>query len=759
MLILSLECLTGGSGALAQSTNGWNSLTSQKVTLSATWTKLNANSSTGMVLGQPGATSYYYITDHRNFTNSTAGGSGLKIQGTVYLYIPKGLTITCQGANASGTTGAGAGIELSEGNTLYIIGSGDGAGGTTVTARGGNAANGGNGGNGGNAAFLYDKWIEVGEGGNGGNGGGGAGAGIGTRGGNGGTGGAGGERQHYTDWAEHNGLDGHNGTGGETAGNMGTLNVDQTFGIKVVATGGIAGTSGGSGGSAGSETVDDDVSKNYSMSGGGGGGGGGFGGAANDIGTGGPGGGGGGGGSAGSQDKASGGYDRVGCKGGSGGQNANSSWAGAGSGYTVTGNNRGYYQPQSGKTVYFNENSSNDTSPGDGGSGKGCGSSSTAGTARAGRLEYTITYHHVMPTVKTTTVKYSPSTGATVILPKNEYDGYQWALGIYGKDCRATGDASEFTTATKQFFGGNIDATVGRTIPLKDVYGDIDFYEVSTVCKLKNSGSNDQVLGDFFFDESNPNVNAPKWPITVRLMDRTLYKDDNWNTICLPFDMTPEQYSASPLAGATIKKLSDTYTGYYPEGGTIGSVTYNHAVVFLNFVDVEPGINGLQRGKPYLVKWSSGANLVDDTTEPEGEVPSHQLDFNNVMVRETVPGAWEGNASYSGSVTFQGTFSSTQLAGGDKTKLILCANNKLYYPSTKLSVAACRGYFIIPAQAANAREIVMGFDDDETTSIHAVQGSESKDQDSDTYFNLKGQRLTTPKKGINIVNGKKVVVK
>ena len=63
-------------------------------------------------------------------------------------------------------TGAGAGIELASGNTLYIIGGG------TVNATGGNAANGGNGGNGTNADFSYDSWVKVGGGGNGGNTGG-----------------------------------------------------------------------------------------------------------------------------------------------------------------------------------------------------------------------------------------------------------------------------------------------------------------------------------------------------------------------------------------------------------------------------------------------------------------------------------------------------------------------------------------------------------------------------------------------------------
>jgi len=118
-----------------------------------------------------------------------------------------------------------------------------------------------------------------------------------------------------------------------------------------------------------------------------------------------------------------------------------------------------------------------------------------------------------------------------------------------------------------------------------------------------------------------------------------------------------------------------------------------------------------------------------------------------------------GNANSNGTVTFQGTFSSTALSGGDKTKLILGANNALYYPKTELSVAACRGYFIIPdAAAANAREIVMGFDDDETTSIIATL-NDKVEKVNDNVYNLNGQRLNVLQKGINIVNGKKVVIK
>ena len=46
--------------------------------------------------------------------------------------------------------------------------------------------------------------------------------------------------------------------------------------------------------------------------------------------------------------------------------------------------------------------------------------------------------------------------------------------------------------------------------------------------------------------------------------------------------------------------------------------------------------------------------------------------------------------------------------------------------------------------------------DDETTGINAVQSSGLK---ADSYYNLAGQRVAQPTKGLYIVNGKKVIIK
>ena len=163
VLMLALLCAIA-QGAWAQTS--WEEVYQKTGTTSDKWTAINAGSTTGQTLGSAGSTTYCYAGGDLRFTNSNAGGSGLTIQGTVYLYVPQGVTLTCIGANANGQTGAGAGIELAAGNTLYLFGGG------TVNAMGGNAANGGNGGNGNDAFLDGDKTILGGSGGNGGHGGG-----------------------------------------------------------------------------------------------------------------------------------------------------------------------------------------------------------------------------------------------------------------------------------------------------------------------------------------------------------------------------------------------------------------------------------------------------------------------------------------------------------------------------------------------------------------------------------------------------------
>lgn len=307
---------------------------------STTYKKLSGtnNGSTSLSSG------VYYVMDNTTYTGSAAN-SGLRIASgaTVYIYVAPGKTLTATGGNASGRSGAGAGIEVPSNATLVLLGEGK------VVAKGGNAAKGGDGETG-TAGYASANNYRGGSGGAGGYGGGGAGAGIGGAGGYGGYGGSATGNGSTLSSGDNNydGVRGNNGGSGGNGNAGGTVYVLDK--IQLTATGG-SGASGGSGKSAGSSDYSNTKvdGKQYHTAGGGGGGAGGGGGySARDIGSGGPAGGGGGSGGRGGVDYAKDTYHNsntnalMGSAGGTGGSGYGT--GGSGSGAKDTGEYAGSWK-------------------------------------------------------------------------------------------------------------------------------------------------------------------------------------------------------------------------------------------------------------------------------------------------------------------------------------------------------------------------------------------------------------------------------
>jgi len=80
------------------------------------------------------------------------------------------------------------------------------------------------------------------------------------------------------------------------------------------------------------------------------------------------------------------------------------------------------------------------------------------------------------------------------------------------------------------------------------------------------------------------------------------------------------------------------------------------------------------------------------------------------------------------------------------------------YNTTLGAVPAGKAYLELPTEEADAKGFTMVFDD-ETTSINDALRYDNDTLRYDNIYNLNGQRLSAPQKGINIVNGKKVMVK
>ncbi|MBR1394351.1 MAG: hypothetical protein IJ559_01665 [Prevotella sp.] len=731
ILALLLMAVTG---AWAQGSGGdhWGPVQ----TSSAAWTALTEGSTTGMTLGAADATTYYYMTENLTFSNNTAGGSGLTIQGTVYIYIPSGVTLTATGADGEGTTGGGAGILVPSGTTLNIFGEG------TIVATGGNAANGGNGGNG-TAASFVSPYYYAGLGGAGGNGGGGAGAGIGTAGGNGGNGAAQlaeasrpKANTEEEEWkGELSGLIGTNGTDGATAAAVGTVNIASSIDKTHIAggakgDGGAAGLHGGyifyGDGDVYSYSADDDsqielptfetVTYAVAVAGGGGGGGGAGGGSAQAIGTGGAGGGGGASGACGSGWAADSWvndyWTSVGAGGGAGGIGTEGN-DGA-KGYTC------YFQGED--DAEFDEDD-NHKPGGVGGSAGAASATKTAGTAAA--PTYTITYFKAEgATLSKTSETYTFGSDTEISLPTiTSTDGkdYKWMLSKYG---RAFGE----TTSPCAGLNGTIYNS-GDDISLSNVYGDLEFTTVYIGWQIDCRSQTESTLTPF-----DPDKYA-----VVNLKNRKLYKDGYWNTLTLPFNLSTEKLATTCLAGADIR--------------TFESASVDGDKLTINFSGSNLG--EIEAGVPYIIRWGTPETATGEVIEN----PS----FTNVEVaitsQEDIDDEEYGTETASNGLRFEAQIGPVQLTSGSKA-LVLGNENKLYKPKYELYVYATRAYFSYSGNISMARQIVMDFGDgdQQTTYIDGITVDGNRGSSAEGIFNLNGQRLSAPQKGINIVNGKKVLV-
>ena len=723
------------TGAWAQGSGGDNWGPVQ--TSSAAWTALTEGSTTGMTLGAADATTYYYMTENLTFSNNTAGGSGLTIQGTVYIYIPSGVTLTATGADGEGTTGGGAGILVPSGTTLNIFGEG------TIVATGGNAANGGNGGNGTAASFVSPNYY-AGLGGAGGNGGGGAGAGIGTAGGNGGNGAAQLEaddasrpKANTEEWnGELSGLIGTNGTGGATAAAVGTVNIASTI------TQTIAGGAKGDGGAAGlhggyicygdgdvySFSADGDsqidlpefetVAK--AVAGGGGGGGGAGGGSAQAIGTGGAGGGGGASGACGSG-RAEEFW-------------MNDHWTSVGAGGGVGGAGTEGNDGAKGYTCYFKDDDAefdeedNHKPGGEGGSAGAASATKTAGTTAA--PTYTITYFKAEgASLSQTSETYTFGSGAMITLPTiTSTDGknYKWMLSKYGR---------AFGETTSHCAGPNGDIyEPGTEVNLSNIYGDLEFTTVYIGCQIDCGSSSDR-----WWEESWAYLSGGKYAV-VNLKNRKLYKDGYWNTLTLPFSLSAKKLATTCLAGADIRKFE--------------SVSVDGDKLTINFS--ESNLGEIVAGVPYIIRWGTPETATGETIVN----PS----FTNVVVaitsQEAIDDEDYGTETTSNGLRFEAQIGPVQLTSGSKA-LVLGNENKLYKPNKNVWVYPTRAYFSHTFDIASAREFVLDFGDgdQQTTYIDGITVDGNRGSGVEGIFNLSGQRLSAPQKGINIVNGKKVVIK
>lgn len=286
--------------------------------------------------------------------------------------------------------------------------------------------------------------------------------------------------------------------------------------------------------------------------------------------------------------------------------------------------------------------------------------------------------------------------GCTVsIIGRNTYAGS-------GNDAIQIYDKFKTGSYTAIYANANIDIT-GICIPYKDTY------QIAPVSERIT----------YNFAETAENYAGSVNNATVRLT-RTL-SSEHWNTLCVPFDIAPEQVESVLGEGTKITEFS---------GNTDGNT--------MLFTDA----NGIEAGKPYLIK--------------AGRTTQNPV-FTGVNISDVEPQSIASPNGY----RFTGTYSPITLAT-DGSDLFVSRDGNLKQPggteAGANTIKGLRAYITIPAGTA-AKSVSLNIDGTATGISHATPD----DRAGGSIYRLDGRRAgsgtTALPKGIYIRDGKKLIIK
>lgn len=265
-----------------------------------------------------------------------------------------------------------------------------------------------------------------------------------------------------------------------------------------------------------------------------------------------------------------------------------------------------------------------------------------------------------------------------------------------------------------------------------------------------------------------------------------------WNTICLPFDLTKEDFKTA--FGCELTALAKPATSDDPAQQWAGLVSDKGVLAFTKLTDTDLTIKA---GVPYLMQ-ASGEQIKCTRTikGSENKTPEElKADDSNYYAPVgkktiTVKSPYEVKASWNddivnGDFYFRGLYGRKKYIDGSATTLIsdngsqkyqyisTAAGNYLkYLPSgSELQFNGMRAYFYFPnwnaannnaAQPASKNnntnaKIHVGVMAASTTGISNISAEEASKQAE--VYNLSGQRVDASYKGIVVRNGRKYLRK
>ena len=229
-------------------------------------------------------------------------------------------------------------------------------------------------------------------------------------------------------------------------------------------------------------------------------------------------------------------------------------------------------------------------------------------------------------------------------------------------------------------------------------------------------------------DENATTAPVSEQNANVRVL-RTLAADE-WATICLPFAMTAEQVAEAFGEGVQVADFKE----WSPEEDSEGNITR----ISLGFETVA----AMEANRPYLIR------VAEDMTE-------FTLDGVDISPEE------EPTVQVGKRLAERGYFVGTHVVASVPEENLFLDGGVFAYSDGTMQTKAFSAYFELAAiltdmeTAAGCVDIVLD-GENITTGISAA---DAKRPTTSLWYNLQGQRLSQPRKGLNITGGRKVMVK
>ena len=311
--------------------------------------------------------------------------------------------------------------------------------------------------------------------------------------------------------------------------------------------------------------------------------------------------------------------------------------------------------------------------------------------------------------------------------------GFNVSKGDNDKVTISKGDETTIAAGTGAIAYINVTAEEDATTETSQVsFSDITISLSGTEqVKPGNVTFNVTITDDIILDENSTVLPAEQENVDVTVMRKL--KGGYWNTICLPFATTVGQLQTAIgneaiFCGLTAcNQNGNSFSLSFTTLSATQSLPANFPMLVKTTADVESfTINGVS------ISNKNSDRIIEGPQDITGERPILAKFIGTHIAGTTIPENY------------------IFLGAGD---------NKFYYSTGNTTIKGFRGYFYVagfePSSSAPQLSLVI---DGETTSVLVIRNDSYTTTMEGTY-NLNGQRVETPAKGVYIQNGKKVIIK